>query len=396
MDLTELQTRLARKFRGTSLDDVQGITDFSVYKEAASNVLSRIDPYETVRYHRLNIYPDVPDYSPPSDLKGKKVIDPRPQDNRVGEDFHQTFTKEFDRDRELYKVSVEFIDGSKVLRINAPGKGSKKVDQTADTDEWTVGGGASGLAVDSVIRLDNSDTLRASLGAAGGYFEAGVADTMETMDLSAHEDISSFFRKVYVPSGASSISSITLLIGSSSTAYWTITGTPHFGSWRNGVNLIRFDWSSASETLAPSASAIDYERLTFVTTAAVANVRIGPLHSRLAIPYEVPYYSNNIFREEDGDWVQDPTDESNDVIFEKEAENIFFYECCLIVAEDLTLDEEAVKFRKKLGVDEQGDLTGGGLYGDYMRDKPSEGLRPQSRYMTFRRRGRTSRGITRE
>ena len=80
---------------------MQGITNYSVYKEAASNLLSKIDPYETVRHTRFNVFQDILDYAAPDDLKGKKIIDPRPQDNRAGEDYYQTFTKEFDRDREL-------------------------------------------------------------------------------------------------------------------------------------------------------------------------------------------------------------------------------------------------------------------------------------------------------
>lgn len=387
--LEQIKASLARKFRGVSLDDVQGLTDFTLFKEAASNILSEIDPYETTRVYRFDLFADITEYEPPEDLKGKKVIDPAAQDDSQGEEFNQTFTKEFRRDQRDYKLAVEFVDGDKVLKMRAPGRGSAlNVDSTEEAGSWVVAGGASGLEIDTDIRLDNADTLRADLGATGGYFENAALDEV---DLSAHEDSSSFFRKIYLPSGASSITSLTLLIGSSTGAYWSIPGQPHFGDYRNGVNLVRFDWADATPTLGPDSATTTYERLTFLTTAAISDVRVGPLTSRLPLPYETPYYSNRLFRNTDGDWIETPVADENEVMLEKEAENIFFYECCRLIAEDQSLDTEAVKFENKLfGV--PGKSTG--LYSQYKEDKPTEKLRPQTRYIDLRNR-RDRRGIRR-
>lgn len=392
MDIGQIKAQLGRKFRGSSIDDIQGISDYSLFTEAASNLLSEIDPYETVRIHRFNIFTDVDKYSPPSDLKGKKLIDPSPQDGRAGEDFTQTFSKEYSRDEELYKISVEFEDGSKVMKVRAPGKGSGlTIDETSAVGSWTAAGGASGLEVDSVITLDGSDSLRVDLGATGGYIE----DTgVDEVDASVFEDTGSFFRKVYIPTGASTVTSITLRIGSSSTAYWEMTGTAHFGSYVNGVNLVRFDWASATQVLSPDSAALDYERLTFVTTAAIADVRVGPLLLKQPHPYQTPYYSNRIFTE-DGTFLATPDDATGDaddveIILEEEAVNIFFYECCRIAAEDLSLDDEARKFEKKL-FGEPGKSTG--LYAQYKEDKPTEKLRPQVRYIDLRNRRTSTSGF---
>lgn len=394
MDIETLIDRLGRKFRGASIDDVQGISDFSLFGEAAGNVLSAIDPYETVRVMRFSVFQKIYDYAPASDLKGKKVIDPRPQDGRNGEEFSQTFTKEFDRDKQLGKISVEMLDGSKVLRLATSGSTSTDVDQTESTTEWAAGGGATGLEIDSVITLDDSDTLRVDLGAAGGYLEAGVAGTMTQVDLTDYLSIGSFFRKIYIPTAAqaATITSVTLRIGSASTAYYTISGQVHLGSWRAGVNLVRFDWADGVKTLSPTITAYDYERLTFVTTAAIADVRVGPLSVKLAVPFETPYYSNCLFTDVNGaTWLSTPTATTDVILLEQESLNIFFYECCQLIAEDLSLDDEALKFGAKLGKDARGDMTGGGLYGDYKRDKPTETLSPHARYITFRRRPLSSR-----
>lgn len=388
--LVQLKASLGRKFRGASIDDIQGISDFSLFVEAASNLLSEIDPYETVRMHRFDLFAGVTEYAAPDDLKGKKLIDPAPQDGELGEDFTQTFTKEFRRDLRDYKVSVEFRDGSKVLKARAPGQGtSMTVDDTTAMGTWAAAGGATNLEVDETLELDSTDTLRFDLGATGGYIE----DTgVDEIDLSAHEDFGSFFRRVYIPTGASTLTSIALRIGSAATAYWTITGEVQFGSYRNGVNLVRFDWADAVETLAPDSAAVDYERLTFVTTAAIADVRVGKLSSRLPTPYETPYYSNRLFRDSTGvTWLETPTSENDQVMLEKEAENIFFYECCRLVAEDLALDSEAAKFEQKL-FGTPGKSTG--LYAQYKEDKPTEKLRPQLRYIDLRNR-RDRRGVRR-
>lgn len=393
INIATIKNTLGRKFRGASIDDIQGISDFSIFREAASNLLSRIDPYETVRTHRFNLFTDVTEYEPPEDLKSKKVIDPAPQEEN-GEDFSQTFTKEFRKDRELYKVLVEFIDGSKVLKVRAPGRGtSLRTDNTNDTTGWLAAAGATDLEIDSVIRLDKSDSLRFDLGAAGGYIENS---TLDLINLSAHENISSFFRKVYIPAGSGDITSITLRIGSASGAYWAITGAPHFGEWKDGINLIRFDWADAVPTGSPDSSIVSYERFTIATGDSIADVRVGPLTSRLPLPYETPYYSNCLFRQKDeGDWLEEPTNDDDEIQLEHEAQNIFFYECCVLVAEDLSLDTDALKFYKHLGVNPvDGTLTKGGLYGNYMEDKPTEKLRPTSHYIDLRDR-RTRRSIRR-
>jgi hypothetical protein len=394
MDIATLTDRLARKFRGASIDDIEGITDFSIFGEAAGNLLSALDPYETVRLMRFNVFQGIYDYAPAADLKGKKVIDPRPQDGRVGEEFSQTFTKEFDRDKQIGKVSVESLDGAKVVRLATSGAASMKVDQTEVTTEWAAGGGATGLEIDEVITLDGADTLRVDLGATGGYLEAGVAGTMTQVDLTDFLSIGSFFRKVYIPTAAqaASITSVTLLIGSASTEYYTITGQVHFGSWKAGVNLVRFDWADGVKTLSPTITAYDYERLTFVTTGAIADVRVGPMTVKLGTPFETPYYSNCLFTDSTGaTWQDTPTATSDLIVLEQESLNIFFYECCQLIAEDLSLDEEAVKFKFKLNGDPQKSNDDGGLYGQYKRDKPTETLSPHAHYMTFRRRPSGSR-----
>lgn len=381
MNIAGLKDSLGRKFRGSSIDDVQGIDNFSLFKEAATNVLSQIDPYETVRIHRFNQFTGIYDYAPMVDLKGKKVIDPRPQDNREGEDITQTFIKQFDLEKKTRfgKTSIEFQDGVKIMRLSESGQATMDIDDTTSATGWSAAGGASGLIVDTVTTLDGKDSLRVNLGATGGYIESSSVDSQ---DLTTFLDIGSFFRKIYF-SSVENLTSIALRIGSNNANYWTILGTPQVGSYKEGINIVRFDWADAVKTGAPDVSAIQYERCTVVTTAVLSQVRIGTLSVRLPTVWETPYYSNRIFKSEAGVWLETPTDENDDIVLEKESENIFFYECCRLIAEDLTYDEEANKYSKKL-YGEPGQYPG--LYADYKKDKPAEALPTQVNYIDLRNR----------
>lgn len=389
MNIETLLAQLARKFRGASLDDIQGLSDWSLFGEAATNLLSEVDPYETVRLYRFNQFGGVYDYEAPEDLKSKKVIDPRPQDGRHGRDVEQTYTKDFDRDKEWDddKVSVEYQDGLKILRLSEQGRGSASVDTVGLITGWSAAGGATALAVDGIQRLDNSDSLGFNLGALGGYVENS---SLSLINLGDHEDVASEFRLIYLPE-ISQLTSVTLRLGSSSADYWTLPGVPHLGEYRIGVNLVRFDWYNAASTGTPDSEVIEYERLTFVTTNTLNGVRIGPLWSRLPAPWETPYYSNCLFRSEAGAWLETPEDNTDIIQLEKEALNLFFYEVCRLIAEDLSLDEEAAKFYTKLYGNPPKST---GLYGQYKEDKPTEKLRPHTKYIQLRNR-RDRRGVRR-
>ena len=382
MTIAQLKNVLNRKFRGSNIDDVQGISDFSVFEEAGNNLMAHIDPYETVRKAELNLFNGIYDYAAPSDLKGKHVLDIRPQGERNGVDFRQAYTEDFDRDKAYVNewFSVEFDEAAKFVRINKDVSNSITVTDL-ESASYTAGTGVSNIAEDTILYRDPSKSIRFDVSSGSNLITwAGTA-----VDLSDHANKSSMFLWVYWPD-SSIITSITLRIGSSASDYYEITGAVHFGSVRTGWNLYRFNWNGATETGTVDEENTDYARLAIVTTAADTDIRIGRLSSRLPAPYEVLYYSNCLFRPVSGStWLTKPTNETDIINLETEAQNIFLYECCVIIADDLQHEAEAQKFRAKLGIDDIGDLTGGGLYAKYKEDKPSEAIRPTTRYYTRRR-----------
>lgn len=382
MTIQNIKDILNRKFKGSTIDDVQGISDFTVFEEAASSLLSLIDPYETIRHGELNLYNSIYDYSLSStapDLKEKKVIDLRPQANRSSsEDFRQTFIEDFDRDKEFENdwFSVEFDEATKFLRVNKEVSNSITITDLED-DNYTAGTGVSNIAEDTILHYGDGKSIRFDI-SLGSNLLAWSGDAV--VDLSDHELKSSLFLPVYWPD-SSLITSITLRIGTDASNYFEITGSIHFGSVRNGWNLYTFDWNGATETGSVDTNLMDYARFAIVATSADTDIRIGKLSSKLLSPHELVYYSNCIFRPSSGTtWLTKPTAVTDIVNLEHVAQNIFLYECCVIVAEDLQFDEEAQKYRNHLGKRVDGTLTGEGLYGDYRKNKPSEAIRPTSRY----------------
>jgi hypothetical protein len=375
MNITSLKSTLSRKFRGATLDDVQGISDYSLFKEAASNLLSNIDPIETLKKKELFLYKDVFDYAPETDLK--KIVDIRPQANRFSSD---NFTKSYIENFDLYKkdrdFTIEFNNGSKVLRISREVGTAQEIDSCNELDTWAAGGGASNLAEDDYITTGGG-SLMFDLGATGGYIE----NTGYLTDLSGFKNQSAFFVWVYIPD-PTIVTSAFLYWGDDSTDYWSQSvTTPHFGSFRQGWNLIRFDWNDATENGSPDETAVDFIRFGLVTTSADTNIRIDDIQLRKPVMHEVVYYSQYLFRNTAGTFLETPTADEDIINLEPDAENLFVNECCILIADGLTRAEEAQKYTNAL----YGTGQKTGLYANYKASKPAEPIRAKTVLRPIRR-----------
>lgn len=370
--ITLIKDTLSRKFKGASIDDVEGISDYSVFREAAGRLTKKIDPIETVRRGTLTMFEDVYDYSIPADLK--KVIDIRPQVGRVTSDnYSRTYIEDLDRDKSNMTFSVEYDNGTKFMRVvdNTLSK-SIPVDETLD-DNWTAGTGASNIAEDTVLYSEGARSLRFDISSGTSFMNWNGASTV---DLSEHQEKSSFFKWIYFPD-SSIVTSVTLLVGSDGSNYWEMTGQIHFGSIKSGWNLYRFDWDGATETGTVVETAIDFVQMQFVTTSADTDIRMGQLISRMPYIHDVIYYSRYIFKKKsDSSWTGTPESLDDTMILEEDAENIFVYECCEIIAGDSQDEGEENKFNKLL----HGDGNEVGLYAEYEADQPSQAMKPQTRY----------------
>jgi len=384
--IANLKDDLAGVSHGTNLNDITNLT--SLINRAARKVIAEIDPQETIQIANIAnaIHDSVYDYTAPTDLKGNKVIDIRPQaSRRVSDNFSQTFSEEFDLSKPNNTFEIRHDNAVKTLRLSkaitpAP-LTLHAVNGITENGTWAVGDDATNLTKDTVTYVSGSASLNFDVNGSGttGYLE--ISD-MTDVDLTDHDELSSIFVWVYIPS-ASAVTNWILRWGNDSSAYWSSTVTsPHdASSFKDGWNLLRFDWNGATETGTVDPSAIDYLRIT-VTYDGTADTdfRLDNIVSSIGQIYEIEYYSKYIFRNSSGTFIEETSTDTDIVNLDTDSYNILVYECAYLIAQqqqgqDSVFDRNY--FKEELYGD--GQLKAG-LYELYKRSYPSEVQKPQSTY----------------
>ncbi len=350
--ISSLKTDIERKIHSTTVDKISTFNEL-VY-EAARNVLARTDPAETRRTVNFEkaMYDNALRYLSPTDLKGDKILSIRPQTNKTWMDrFKNVYGNDFDNYRSSQTFSVEFDSGVKYIRASkALPKGSTLdlMNTVADNGSWNNLSDTSNLTVDTVNYLNGASSLKFDLNPAStsGYIENS---TLESQDYTNYENLGVGFVSVYIPD-ATTITAINLRWGSSAANYWnkTVTAAHDSTVLRNGWNLLRFDWDSATAVGTPDSSDITYARLTFThDTAGVTGVRLNGIFFELGRIYELVYYSKYLFRDgTTGAWKESPTDDGDIVNLDTDSYNVLLYETALLVAQELQGEDSAfdVKF----------------------------------------------------
>ena len=119
LTISQVKDRLSPKLHGGSLNKVRNF--YEACELAANEVLSNLDPVETMRNAPLSnfVYDDLWNYTLPSDFR--KIIDLYPQADRSSLDYaERNYAERFDRERSVSDkiISIEGSEGDKILRIN--------------------------------------------------------------------------------------------------------------------------------------------------------------------------------------------------------------------------------------------------------------------------------------
>lgn len=373
---------LIRKLHGTSLSKVQSVSD--TIAEAARNVLSRLDPQETIRVQTIEnaLFDDVHSYTAPSDLKGDKVIDLQPQTGRVkSQNFTKVMIEEFSRNKNLRDFNILYKNGTKFLRIKEDVKTDKVVlSEVNSTTGWTVGDSGTNLTLDSLNFITGSKSLNFDIDTSSttAYIENS---TLTAVDLSAFDEQASAFVWVYIPD-ASKVTNFIGRLGSSGSDYYsrTITTTHDAQTFSNGWNLLRFDFDGATETGTVDWSAIDYFRLTIThDQTGDTDFRIDSITVGIGELYEIVYYSDAIFKGTDGSYKTVTTLDTDVIQLEVDAYNVMLYECAYLLSQELQGENGAFDesyFDKMLN----GDGRKVGLYRRYHMSYPSQNKKARSQY----------------
>jgi hypothetical protein len=306
--ITQLNSDLAAVLHGTTVNKITNL--YGMYDRAASQLLLDINPQETIRLLPMSstIYNGVYSYPLPADLKGNKVIDIRPQANRLPWNvYFQQYSQDFDRLKTTINrgtFNIKFNQGVKTILINAPYLLAPTIlnncDGVSDNGTWGVGSSASNLQADSINFVGSSASLSFNLAAGAnpstGYLENS---TMSALNLSEVENQATLFLYTYLPT-ATDFTNVILRWGSSATDYYqvTTTVTQENTSFQDGWNLLAFPWLGATVVGSPDSSAINYVRVTWTYNgSAQTAVRLDTITSNLGSILDIEYYSKYMFRD---------------------------------------------------------------------------------------------------
>ena len=303
--ISDLKNATARKLHGTTANQ---LTDFyGLLFDAAVRCLDDVDFEETRRTVPLTtpLYgQEVFDASCPSDLKGNRLIDIRPQANRDYNDIpSQWRSQDFDRMKTQVSsgsmIETRWNTYQKTLRIAIPAKLNVLLngcDSLTDNGKWTAASGASGLAADTLYFVQGSGSLSYSL-SGNGYLENS---TMTAVDLTNFLNRGVLFAWVY--NQATLPTAFSLRWGSDASNYWSKSVTAQWDgtAFVQGWNLIGFDWQSASKTANPDVTKINYLRFDTTIVGVATPVYFDSVTASLGSIYEIEYYSKYLFRDNTG------------------------------------------------------------------------------------------------
>lgn len=394
----QLNAKITPKLHGASLKKVANM--YGKYHEAASTLLGRIDPYDTVQRQRIDnaIYDKIYNYTAPTDIKGlNNIVDMRPIGPRsTRDDVMETFGREFDIKKEINNMTIEVIAGVKTLRISKCIDPSTLLcDLDAVDSTITIGGDVTSPVSDYLDFISGNASYSFGLSGVTGIGTITI-NLPQSFDLSKMENLGALFLWLKF-SDATRFTSIDLEWGSGSSAYWHKTVTAPQGRTTvdtNAWDLMPFQWVSATKVGAPVSSTTNYLKITlnYTTGAALSFCKIDSITAALGKAYELLYYSQNIFRDATTGVLKEiPTADSDIIQLDPMSTNILMYELMKILAAEIkgrNMGTDIQKYVYELEGDGRiirGTLVANraGLYRDYVSRYPSQAVPQQSEYYEF-------------
>lgn len=336
-DITRVKADLEAALHGTTLNQITNLN--GLLDRAARVVLQDCDPNETMRFSApVALHTGVYDYSCPTDLKGNRIFDIRPQVNRKPWDnAAQTFSKQFDLTKENLlsgaMVNVKWNAYVKSLNIavnQQPVVLLNGCDTYNSNGTWTAGTNVSDVATDNLNYVQGSGSVKFDL-AGDGYIENS---TMTEVDMTELDPEGTLYLWVWMPTG-SEFNSVTLRWGSSAADYWEATATlaQDGTAFQTGWNLLSFSWPS-TDTGSPDVTSVTYLRVAFDTDSAQNPVRIDAITSSLGTLFEVAYYSKYLFRDAiTGAFQETVTDNTNLLNLDTDSYQIYFNQCMVLACQ---------------------------------------------------------------
>lgn len=372
--------------------DMQNVPDLNgTLERAMANMLTRCYIPEASGIQNISLYSGVTDYPISTNIYEADLIDIRPQGiSRPVWDFTvKTNQANFDRTKAYFtngtRATFQYNNGTPIIRIVTQGTTPQVIlDSMNDTDGWTAGGTASGLAQDTSSYWQSPASLRFNVATGTGT----LTKTINQADISSYEGVGVAFLAVYIPS-VSNLTSISLKLGSSVSDYYSVSATSGFtGAWTaNNWLLVPFDFSTASTTGSPDWENVDYAQVSIVASGTETNFRVGQLFISMPTPHQILYQSPAIFMVSGATPTTTITANTDEIILNTAPYNIYLYESAYAVLENMSGDVANKMFERiqsRLGLNPTTGEVVGGLYSPYMADNPSQQIREFNTYYPVR------------
>ena len=312
------------------------------------------------------VYKNIYEYPAPTDLSYDKIVE-FVDDSDVNLVFEKTTPKEFysNRNPELGTTfrrdvisfdnplgqkldgvySIEMEDGSPYLLVRHSFSLTTTILHNGDTYDgngtWAASDDATNVYTDTQVYKEGTGSV--TFDSLGGTTAVSIANaTMTAVDLSSISTKGKVFVYVYLPAVPSSI---TLRWGSSSTDYWqaSIT-TRHNGlAFKVGWNLISAQWPSSASLGSPSATAVDYAKitLTYASAAVRTGYRIDSLMFALGRGVSAKYYSTYGVTNSSGTRQEQFTDNGDTSVLREDEDDILIQQATQIALKELREFNEA-------------------------------------------------------
>lgn len=325
----------------------------AMYERAAAIFTNRVKTLEMIRLAALSsvVHDDYYDYALPSDFG--TLLDVMPQDDRESWDkAYRLPSGQFDLKKAIgdRTISIEGREGAKMARINwrsRKGKLLNNMDSYNGNGTWIAVGGTTGIETDTITKFTGAGSVRFDLAATGN----GISNIgMSQVDMTAESQEADIFVPLYIPSAAAlaALTSVTAIWGNDiTTAYWTSTAvtTQADGSaLRVGWNILKFSWVTATQTGTVAPATIDSFKLTFVTTGAIANLRVDNIVFSIGRAFDIKYYTKYLFKNAtSGAYQSKPTINSTDdfVLVDNDTLPMFLFELMSAMAHQVEGSDSA-------------------------------------------------------
>jgi hypothetical protein len=378
--IEDLKNDVVNHLHGTTLNKVPGI--YALIYEAGRNLLNSIDPFETKRTTNITnaLFDQVYSYAVPTDLKGAKIVDIRPQEGmEISDEMSRWFNTEFAQYKERANgiFAVQNNSGVRTIQISKDLTGGvtlHTMDSVSDNGTWINSGNAGTPTADTINKLSGNASIRFSISAIGSN-AALTNSSLASVDLSSMENEGSIFMWVFL-SAPDAVNNISLYWGTDSSNYWsqTVTQTHDGFDFVVGWNLVRFDMSGANETGSPDIADIGYLNVNInFDGTEIPTVRLDNIVARPPQIFEIEYYSKYLFTNSSGDWIEKPSADTDSINLDTDSYNVLLYELMVLVGQ--VIQSEDSKFDTQFFIDKKDEA-----WKSYRKNHKSEEKKSSSTY----------------